>query len=313
MKHLTPAECDTIYLERLIHEDHAVAAVDRARAVLVARFGKLVYVGVGRVVGAVRVHPDADFPSSPVATLGDVRPLTSGDVVASAAAGHPAAVKLFFELGQLSRSESWLDEATTAVRECQAEYDTRPWSRFYLVTSSSGHIHSSVRCSTCNKGRSHTQFALVPSLSGQDEAAAVADLGPALCSICYPSAPVEDREQASIPARLAILLREQGEPAFRGALAESRAKSAGRCPGTGQRGDSLTGGRVGCPVCGRSAKSATGLVRAHQPLVFFAVQEVGFSDKYWSGSVWGPSTKALPFASREAAAAVPGVEKIVKK
>ena len=70
-----------------------------------------------------------------------------------------------------------------------AIYATHRWSRFFLVTSSAGgHIHSSTSCSTC---RLHTTFGWLPSLSGLTEADAVAEHGAILCTVCYPSAPVE--------------------------------------------------------------------------------------------------------------------------
>jgi hypothetical protein len=60
------------------------------------------------------------------------------------------------------------------------------WSRFFLVTSSAGHVHSSTHCSTC---RPTTTYGWLPELSGKTEAKAVKDLGPTLCSVCFPSAP----------------------------------------------------------------------------------------------------------------------------
>lgn len=62
------------------------------------------------------------------------------------------------------------------------------WSRFFVVTSSAGHIHSSMHCSTC---RPTTTYGWLPELSGRTEADCVTEFGPALCSICYPTAPVE--------------------------------------------------------------------------------------------------------------------------
>lgn len=62
------------------------------------------------------------------------------------------------------------------------------WSRFFLVTSSAGHVHSSMHCSTC---RPETRFGWLPELSGQSEAEAVKDLGPTLCTVCFPTAPVK--------------------------------------------------------------------------------------------------------------------------
>jgi hypothetical protein len=67
-------------------------------------------------------------------------------------------------------------------------YASAPWSRFFEVTSSNGHIHSHLHCSTCNP---RTTYGWWPELSGLTEADAVAKLGPILCSVCYPSAPTE--------------------------------------------------------------------------------------------------------------------------
>lgn len=73
------------------------------------------------------------------------------------------------------------------------------WTRFFTVPA--GHIHQSTNCSTCNKGQYRTQFGWNPELSGLTEAEAVAKLGPTLCSVCFPSAPVEWRlEPAQIKA-----------------------------------------------------------------------------------------------------------------
>lgn len=62
------------------------------------------------------------------------------------------------------------------------------WSRFFLVNNVGGHIHSSMNCSTC---RYDTSFSWLPELSGLTEAEAVDTYGPILCTVCYPSAPVE--------------------------------------------------------------------------------------------------------------------------
>lgn len=62
------------------------------------------------------------------------------------------------------------------------------WPRFFLVTNVGGHIHRSMNCSTCYVD---TQFAWLPALSGMSEAEAVDAHGEILCSVCYPSAPVE--------------------------------------------------------------------------------------------------------------------------
>jgi hypothetical protein len=77
-------------------------------------------------------------------------------------------------------------EVVEKIEELNALYTG--WSRFFLVTSSVGHIHSSMCCSTC---RPTTTYGWLPSLSGKSEEEAVEAHGPALCSVCFPSAPVE--------------------------------------------------------------------------------------------------------------------------
>lgn len=84
-------------------------------------------------------------------------------------------------------------DAIDEAAPLNAEYNRRPWARFFLVTSSNGHIHSSMDCSTCT---SRTQFGWLPEASGQTEAEAIAerdklDSAALLCTVCFPNAPVE--------------------------------------------------------------------------------------------------------------------------
>ena len=67
-------------------------------------------------------------------------------------------------------------------------YRQHRWSRFFLVLNTNGHIHSSTSCSTCFVT---TEFGWLPELSGLTEADAVEQQGEILCSVCFPSAPVE--------------------------------------------------------------------------------------------------------------------------
>lgn len=79
--------------------------------------------------------------------------------------------------------------ALDEIRPLDDEFATRGgWSRFFLVQNSGGHIHSSMECHTCY---ADTQYAWLPSVSGQTEAEAVAEFGEILCSVCFPTAPVE--------------------------------------------------------------------------------------------------------------------------
>jgi hypothetical protein len=100
----------------------------------------------------------------------------------------------------LTRSKSYsvlvadFDEAVKAAKAADAaqkpyhdEYARRPWSRFFFVRG--GHIHSDLT-TRCNR-RYDTDQGWNPALSGKSEAEAVAELGPNLCTKCYPTAPVE--------------------------------------------------------------------------------------------------------------------------
>ena len=198
-----------------------------------------------------------------------------------------------------------LREARQAVDSHEAGY--AGWSRFFLVTSSSGHVHSSQRCCTCHKGRQATRFALVPTLSGSTEAEAVAELGPALCSVCYPAAPVEHREQATIPQAQAQALADGGVEAFRAARQASRAKASKRCPGSNQAVASDRRFYGKCPCCGGQYRiSKHGLLPAHSRPEYYVENADG---KCLGPKGWGPRTKATIFATREEAVlAAPGFE-----
>lgn len=63
------------------------------------------------------------------------------------------------------------------------------WPRAFLV--SNGHLHRSMNCSTCNRDGSSTRFNWMPEYSGQDEEQIVEAAGSRVCTVCYPSAPVE--------------------------------------------------------------------------------------------------------------------------
>lgn len=78
-------------------------------------------------------------------------------------------------------------EALHAVHDHEVMYTY--WARFWLVTSSeNGHVHRTTGCFTC---RPRTKFALLPELSGLGESDAVESQGSILCSVCFPTAPVE--------------------------------------------------------------------------------------------------------------------------
>jgi hypothetical protein len=207
------------------------------------------------------------------------------------------------ELAEIDAADEAQGLAVAACRETEDEYDRRPWARYWLVTSSDGHIHSSRHCCTCNKGKSPTRFALAAYLSGKPVSEAVADLGPALCSVCFPEAPVESKEQARIPARLALVLAQEGCEAFHRARSQAKAKAAekasGLCQGAGRQGlphDGLPHWHR-CPVCGEgSRKTSTGKVRSHRAPLFYVEDQ---NWKCWTvNNTWGSRKDAFLFKSK---------------
>lgn len=78
------------------------------------------------------------------------------------------------------------------IEVMDAIYRAVPWSRFILCLSNGGHIHSAIGCSTL---RYDTPVEWHPELSGLTVTQAVATLGPTLCSVCFPAAPVEWRRK----------------------------------------------------------------------------------------------------------------------
>lgn len=310
LKTLSPVEVDVLYLARLAAYGRAAKAAEYAALDVVRTAG--IHVTTVRLDALGRKHHEGVY----VHPACGLRAYGSHDW--AAVEPHVLTVERVIEEGlarpdtaqALAAAEERLGEARVACRECEAEYESRPWARYWLVTSSDGHIHASRHCSTCNKGRAPTGFALAAYLSGKSEAEAVADLGPALCSVCYPSAPVESTEQARISSGLALALREHGCEAFQKARAEAAAKAskkaASQCPGSGQQGtpDARPGypSFVVCPCCGESSrKTSTGKIRPHSKPLFFVENR---DYKCWTGSGWGPSTKKAIFENKSEAAAV---------
>jgi hypothetical protein len=127
---------------------------------------------------------------------------------------------------------------TEKIAPLEAEFNAAPWSRFFLVQNHGGHIHSSMRCSTCFVT---TSFGWLPTLSGLTEKDAVDEHGTILCSVCFPSAPVE------------------------WTVGKSATADPDTCPGTGT-GDWVEGsyksywnggGRAQCKHCERSVSVTT--------------------------------------------------------
>lgn len=264
MENLTPVEIDTILLGRLRSRAEASRRLHAAADSLLYGFAKRRHYGQVSLF----LHPDCEATGFEEASRHQI---DADTLVCLYRQGHPRLAPAGPMVAKWDESLGDLVEAVARVAEVEAEYRSRPWSRYWLVTSSDGHIHRDVGCSTCNKGREPTGFALVPYLSGRPVEDAVADLGPALCSICFPGAPVEAREQARIPARVALALAEEGCEAFQAARAKAKAdaakRAAERCPGAGQAPAGPPDARreVRCHVCGRRSRvTRLGVLEAHR-------------------------------------------------
>jgi hypothetical protein len=148
--------------------------------------------------------------------------------------------------GRIAGLEAKLDEMRPVreeKRQAAIDFDEanyEGWNRFFLVQ----HIHSNRYCSSF---RPTTRVGWLPSVSGLTEAEAVAEHGATLCTICFPSAPVE-------------LTTPKVDDSV--------------CPGSGKgyNREHLTGrersyyGKSGfCSVCDtRQVVTATGAIRKHK-------------------------------------------------
>lgn len=108
---------------------------------------------------------------------------------------------------KLAEAVTARDEAFVAFNEAAAKYEG--WSRFFIVNNVGGHIHWTMSCSTCYPT---TDFGWLPNLSGLTEADAVEEWGGILCSVCFPSAPVEHTD--------GVNKKTAAEKAFNKAIAE---------------------------------------------------------------------------------------------
>lgn len=160
--------------------------------------------------------------------------------------------KSWTSITELKKDVADLAAAREARDAARGEYLARDaqytgWSRFFLVNNTGGHIHSSMSCQTC---RFDTSFSWLPSLSGLSEKDAVDAHGAILCTVCFPSAPVEWTNQYELDAA---------------------AKAADKCPGSGTYDHNSSGlsyyqKRAECNHCGHTISvTSTGKLRGHKP------------------------------------------------
>lgn len=159
----TPSEIDTVLAK---HYADVLAGEERVSRVL----GH-----IHDLVGDRRTYGKRNFD------------LTHDEAIARAKEADTTAAST--ALDHLAAARAAVAEARAAMEPLHAEYRRRGgWTRAFLVTSSTGHVHSSMSCGTCN---SATTYAWMTDYSGKDEAEIVEAAGERACTVCYPSAPVE--------------------------------------------------------------------------------------------------------------------------
>lgn len=148
-------------------------------------------------------------------------------------------------LGKLYAVDSEIHGLYAGIETMEATYRSNRWNRFFPCRNADGHIHSSLN--GCSTVKVTTDMGWRPDLSGTTVEAAVADLGPTLCSVCFPDAPLDWRHSKTD-------LRPAG------------------CEGSGQapvRDSSRRAGRNvygECAGCGdRQIVTVNGRIRKHQP------------------------------------------------
>jgi hypothetical protein len=187
----TPVEIDTALAA-------AYRADDQAHSRMLGAASTMRYLYAENVLGMRRVphgRKGAQFPpeASPAAAADWFRTLDqNGNIFSMFRGGYS---------GRVGETLARFDEAVGRCIDTAAQIGHlaklyRGWSRFFVVTSSTGHIHSSQSCHTC---RPTTAFGWLPDMSGLSEADALVKLfekggdraASALCSVCFPNAPVE--------------------------------------------------------------------------------------------------------------------------
>lgn len=216
----SPVEIDTILLQELSKRERAFYDGELWYDTLHHRIGELLHY---RYSERHYLHPETGRRLTRVEVRDHARQSTDTQIIK--------------DYERYCEATARWDKAEDKIIEIDTAYATRRWSRYWLVVSSSGHIHRSMDCSTCNNGQKPTSFVLKPSLSGSSDADAVAALGAALCSHCFPDAPVHHREQVRISKSLTALLLKTGDEAqFDAALLAAKQKNTTLCAGSGQPG-----------------------------------------------------------------------------
>lgn len=91
------------------------------------------------------------------------------------------------EIAERDSLRAKIRELQTRVRPLHDTYTANPWNRWFWVQNAGGHLHTSMRCTTCFPS---TRFCWVTERSGVSVEAIVAEYGTDVCTVCVPTAPV---------------------------------------------------------------------------------------------------------------------------
>jgi hypothetical protein len=125
----------------------------------------------------------------------------------SKAQDHHASIQASLRNAQINKAKGWPcytpyteQDADAAYKKAQAlieqalpyeaEYQRRPWQRYWHVTNGNGHIHTSQACSSCFPD---TRFAWRTDLSGLTDVEVVEREAYNACTVCMPIAPAEQK------------------------------------------------------------------------------------------------------------------------
>jgi hypothetical protein len=94
--------------------------------------------------------------------------------------------------GTLAAAQYEVEELNRKITAMEQYYRADPWTRWYPCLNADGHIHSSHSdCPTLHRMGQETAMGWETRLSGQPVTVVIAELGPRLCSVCFPEAPAE--------------------------------------------------------------------------------------------------------------------------
>ena len=152
---------------------------------------------------------------------------------------------------EIERYQTKIDELDAEAAPFDAEFERRGrWFRYFLVTSSDGHVHRGMNCSTCWPT---TEYVWLVELADKSAEAMVERYGIKACTVCFPDAP-------TLPGWAKSEKAAEAEAAEKAKVFCSH-KSPART-----EGDRYPRRYANCPECGARAVSVTslGALRKHK-------------------------------------------------